>query len=191
MSIIAHPERQPLQPADIVLLETRDRRLPSPFSLFAPPASSMTRPLWTTVTDTFTPDQRSRLMSRVRTQGTKPELALRKALWSAGFRGWRCNARSVVGRPDLAWIGRRIAVFVDGAFWHGHPAYYHGRSGPFWDEKIARNRARDEHVNRELEAAGWTVLRLWDLEVESNLAECVRRVDRLIAGATERRVHGR
>ena len=86
------------------------------------------------------------------------------------------SRRRVLGRPDLAWIGRRVAVFVDGAFWHGHPDYYWGQSGKFWDEKIARNRARDERVNRELIEAGWTVVRLWDFEVERNLPVCVERV---------------
>lgn len=80
------------------------------------------------------------------------------------------------GRPDFAWRSRRIAVFVDGAFWHGHPDYYWGQSGKFWDEKIARNRARDARVNAQLEEMGWTVLRFWDFEVERDLPECVRRV---------------
>ena len=82
-------------------------------------------------------------MSRVRTRNTAPEMTLRRAMWADGLRGWRLHPKGVTGRPDLAWIGRRIAGLVDGAFWHGHPGYYHGRSGKFWDEKISRNRARD------------------------------------------------
>lgn len=119
--------------------------------------------------------ERSRLMARVRTKDTAPEVALRQALWAADFRGWRVHPY-VLGRPDLAWLGRRVAVFVDGAFWHGHPGYYHGQSGPFWDDKIARNRARDERVNRELSEAGWRVVRFWDFEVEGNPAGCVERI---------------
>jgi DNA mismatch endonuclease (patch repair protein) len=128
------------------------------------------------VADGLSPGQRSALMSRVRTKDTAPELALRKALHAAGLRGWRCHPRGVTGRPDLAWIGRRIAVFIDGAFWHGHPDYYWGQSGKFWDEKIARNRSRDERVNQELSDSGWTVLRMWDFEVERDLIACVKRV---------------
>src|SRR4051812_9110513 len=64
--------------------------------------------------DQLTPEKRSTLMSRVRTRGTAPELALRKALWAHGLRGWRLHPRGVPGKPDLAWIGRRVAVFVDG-----------------------------------------------------------------------------
>jgi DNA mismatch endonuclease (patch repair protein) len=112
----------------------------------------------------------------VRTRDTAPEVALRHALWSAGIRGYRCHPTGIPGRPDLAWIGRRVAVFVDGAFWHGHPDHYWGQSGKFWDEKIERNRTRDERVNRELADAGWTVVRLWDFEVEKDLDTCIERV---------------
>src|SRR5205085_1367856 len=99
------------------------------------------------VADRMTREQRRATMARVRNRDTDPEIALRRALWAAGIRGWRCHPRAVPGRPDLAWVGRQVAVFVDGAFWHGHPDHYWGQSGKFWDEKIARKRARDERVN--------------------------------------------
>jgi DNA mismatch endonuclease, patch repair protein len=126
--------------------------------------------------DPWRPEQRRRLMQRVRTKDTAPEVALRQALWAAGIRGWRLHSRSVVGKPDLAWIGRRLAVFVDGAFWHGHPAHYWGQSGPFWDAKIQRNRERDRAVDKELAGTGWTVIRFWDFEVENELERCVEDV---------------
>jgi DNA mismatch endonuclease Vsr len=115
-------------------------------------------------------------MSRVRTRDTAPELTLRRALWMAGLRGWRLHPKTVAGRPDLAWIGKRVAVFVDGAFWHGHPAYYHGQSGRFWDEKITRNRERDIRVNAELSRADWTVIRFWDFDVERHPDACATKV---------------
>src|SRR5690242_8128264 len=114
-------------------------------------------------------------MARVRTKDTDPEVRLRRGLWAAGVRGWRLSVRAP-GRPDLAWPGKRIAVFVDGAFWHGHPDYYWGQSGRFWNDKISRNRSRDERVNAELVDLGWTVLRFWDFEVERDLDGCVERV---------------
>src|SRR4051812_36931263 len=77
--------------------------------------------------DALTTERRSALMARVRTEDTAPELAFRRALWAAGVRGWRCHPKRVTGRPDFAWLGRRVAVFVDGAFWHGHPHYYRGQ----------------------------------------------------------------
>ncbi len=126
--------------------------------------------------DPLNAEQRSRLMSRVRTRDTAPELALRRALWAADIRGWRVDVRDVPGRPDLVFRRRRVAVFVDGAFWHGHPEYYWGQSGPFWDAKITRNRERDARVNDELAAAGWCVVRIWDFEVERDTEAAVARV---------------
>lgn len=115
-------------------------------------------------------------MARVKTRDTAPEVALRQALWAAGLRGWRLHARDVPGRPDLVWRRKRLAVFVDGAFWHGHPDYYWGQSGEFWDAKIQRNRERDARVNGELSNLGWHVLRFWDFEIERDLEHCVGRV---------------
>lgn len=126
--------------------------------------------------DPLTKEQRSRLMSRVRNRDTAPEVALRRALWLVGVRGWRLHPKGLPGRPDLVFRRRRLAVFVDGAFWHGHPDHYKGQSGAFWDEKIARNRARDVRVNEELAAAGWTVIRLWDFEVEKDPLGSAQRV---------------
>lgn len=132
------------------------------------------------MSDPLTPAKRSALMSRVRTRETAPELELRHALWAAGVRGWRLHSRRIPGRPDLAWIGQRIALFVDGAFWHGHPDYYWGQSGAFWDEKIERNRRRDERVTKELVDDGWKVLRLWDFEIEKEISRCVIVVRELL-----------
>jgi DNA mismatch endonuclease (patch repair protein) len=114
-------------------------------------------------------------MARVKTRDTAPELAVRRAVWAAGVRGWRLH-RALPGRPDLVWSAKRVAVFVDGAFWHGHPDYYRGQSGEFWDKKIARNRARDDRVNVELTELGWQVLRFWDFEVERDPAACVETI---------------
>lgn len=122
-------------------------------------------------------------MSRVRQRDTAPELRLRKALWAAGVRGWRVHAKGIPGTPDLAWRSVRLAVFVDGAFWHGHPDYYWGQSGAFWNEKIERNRQRDRRVDRELSEQGWRVLRFWDFEVEKSVEECVARVKRALEEA--------
>jgi DNA mismatch endonuclease, patch repair protein len=125
--------------------------------------------------DKLTPEQRSKLMARVRTRNTTPEVALRKGLHAAGVRGWRLHRR-LPGKPDLAFGRARLCVFVDGAFWHGHPDFYRGQSGPFWDKKIAGNRSRDEQVNRQLDDLGWRVLRLWDFEIAGDLLNCVERV---------------
>jgi len=126
--------------------------------------------------DSLDPAARSRLMSRVRVRDTAPELLLRQALWAAGVRGYRLHVKRLPGKPDVAFIGPKLAVFVDGAFWHGHPDYYHGQSGPFWDAKIKANRERDARVDAQLAELGWEVLRLWDFEVEKDPSGCVSRV---------------
>lgn len=116
-------------------------------------------------------------MAAVKSRNTGPELELRKALYARGLRGWRCNYKRASGRPDIAWPARRVAVFVDGAFWHGHPSRHKpGRSGEYWDRKIEQNVARDSRVSRELGDSGWSVLRIWDFEIRKDLEGVVTRV---------------
>src|SRR4051812_5171238 len=130
---------------------------------------------------------RSRNMAAIRSKDTKPELALRRSLHAVGLRGWRCHERGVPGKPDIAFTRWRLAVFIDGRFWHGHPDYFtFGKSGAYWDKKIARTQERDRLANEALAAAGWTVLRFWDFEVEDDLAGCVQRVLGCLAAAKNR-----
>jgi DNA mismatch endonuclease (patch repair protein) len=108
-------------------------------------------------------------MASIRSKNTKPELLLRRALWRAGLRGWRCDWAAPGGRIDIAFTRKKLAVFVDGSFWHGHPSKWQpGRWSGYWDEKIKRNLARDAVQNESLERAGWDVLRVWDFEVEQD-----------------------
>jgi DNA mismatch endonuclease, patch repair protein len=134
------------------------------------------------MTDFLSKETRSRVMARIRSKDTKPEVALRQALWSVGLRGWRCHPRSVPGKPDVAFTRARVAVFVDGRFWHGHPDYFtFGKSGDYWDAKIARTQERDRLANEALRKTGWCVLRFWDFEVEADLDRCVARVRSAVA----------
>lgn len=111
------------------------------------------------------PALRRRVMASIKKKDTAPELALRRALWAAGLRGWRCHL-PLSGRPDVAFSRWKVAVFCDGVWWHGHPDYLpRGRRGPYWDAKIARNMRRDETVNAELTATGWLVVRAWDRDI--------------------------
>ena len=124
--------------------------------------------------DFLTPETRSRVMSRIRSKDTKPEIALRQALWARGVRGWRCNRKTLPGKPDVSFGPAKVAVFVDGRFWHGHPDYFtFGKSGDYWDEKIARTQERDKEANERLAQLGWLVLRFWDFEVENDVERCV------------------
>jgi DNA mismatch endonuclease (patch repair protein) len=129
------------------------------------------------VADNLTPEQRTRTMSRIKRRDTRPELLLRRALWARGARGYRIDDRRLPGRPDLAWTSRRVAVFVDGKFWHGHPsAYKPGKHGTYWDEKINRNVERDRAADQALASMGWTVLRFWDFEIRRELEAATARV---------------
>jgi DNA mismatch endonuclease (patch repair protein) len=115
-------------------------------------------------------------MSRVRNRDTDLERALRSALHRRGMR-FRKHVSALPGRPDLVLSRTRLAVFVDGDFWHGYrfPAWEHKLS-EFWRQKISLNRRRDVKNFRALRRAGWTVLRLWQHEIERDLAACVARV---------------
>lgn len=133
------------------------------------------------MTDTRTVAQRRRIMAAVKRRDTAPEIALRKALYAKGIRGWRCDYKKAPGRPDLAWPRRKVAVFVDGAFWHGHPSRHKpGRSGEYWDKKIEANIARDQLVDRALTEQGWSVMRVWDFEVKKNIEEVVANIAELL-----------
>jgi len=114
--------------------------------------------------DTVSTETRSRMMAAVKGKDTKPEILVRRTLHRLGFR-FRLQARDLPGRPDIVLPRHRLAVFVNGCFWHGHdcPAFRlpSTRTG-FWAEKIGRNRDRDARSAASLEAAGWRVLVVWE-----------------------------
>lgn len=121
-------------------------------------------------------------MARVRRSGTAPELALRSTLRRVGL---RCRLTpgglSLPGTPDLVFPRLRLAVFVDGCFWHGCPV--HGTmpktNTSFWLAKISRNRERDRQVDGSLKRLGWTVLRVWEHELRGDRHRLLRRIQRL------------
>lgn len=116
--------------------------------------------------DPLTPEERSRHMARVRGTNTKPEMALRRSLRAAGATGYRIDLRSLPGRPDVAFTRWKVAVFVDGAFWHGRADRWHpDRANDYWRTKISTNMSRDREVETVLQGLGWSVVRVWDDEV--------------------------
>jgi len=131
------------------------------------------------------PLTRSENMSRIRGANTGPEVALRRALWSLGWR-YRLKA-PLPGRPDIAFPRQRVAVFVDGCFWHGCPRHYTAPSNnhSFWAAKLAENQARDGRVAAQLKAGGWRIIRLWEHEIEADAVKAARRVERhlFVAGS--------
>ncbi len=133
--------------------------------------------------DVFTKSQRSAVMARIRSQGNRDtELALIKIFRAHGFTGWR-RRQSVFGKPDFVFRLRKVAVFVDGCFWHGCPRHCRMPAGNrrFWQEKLARNQARDRLVTRTLRQRGWRVLRIWEHELaRKNTARLLRRLTRFL-----------
>lgn len=127
---------------------------------------------------------RSEIMARVRSRNTRPELILRSSLWSRGFR-YRLNARIFDVRPDFVFPRQRVAVFVDGCFWHGCPAHYTRPVSrrDYWAGKLQQNVLRDVRQTQELEAAGWRTVRIWEHEVSSDLNAAVARVASAVAAA--------
>ena len=120
-------------------------------------------------------------MRRIRSKDTKPEIALRKALWKRGIR-YRKNVRALPGTPDIVLARRKIAIFVDGDFWHarGHrenPGEEVASNQSFWRKKLTRNVERDREVNDTLTEMGWLVLRFWASDVEKNLAGVLGEID--------------
>ncbi|WP_307037878.1 very short patch repair endonuclease [Arthrobacter sp. B3I4] len=122
------------------------------------------------VTDFMSAKQRSAHMAKIRSKDTKPELLLRKALHTAGYR-YRIHDRRLPGKPDLVFAGRRKVVFVNGCFWHGHRCSVGDRlpksNTEFWAEKRRRNQSRDEKALQQLEALGWESLVVWECEVNA------------------------
>lgn len=119
-------------------------------------------------------------MARVRSKNTQPELLLRRALWRIGCR-YRLYQK-LPGKPDIVFSGLRIAVFVDGCFWHRCPKHYKEpvRNAGFWRAKIERNVCRDRIADEQLRAAGWMVLRFWEHEILSDIEAVVRKVEEVL-----------
>lgn len=127
--------------------------------------------------DTPKPRETNRAMSSVRRKDTGPELLLRDALEAEGVRNWAPHAKDLPGEPDLAFMAEKVAVFVDGAFWHGHPDYpWKSKNQPVTNRKIERTKERDRKHDAELAALGWRVVRLWDFDIEGNPRAAARRV---------------
>lgn len=135
--------------------------------------------------------QRSYNMSRIRSKDTKPELLLRKALWAKGIR-YRTHTKELPGRPDIVIRKYRLAVFVDGEFWHGHQwektKWRIKSNRSFWVAKIERNIERDKENNEALIALGYTVFRFWGEDVRKNLHQCINQIQLYLETAGEGRV---
>ena len=125
--------------------------------------------------DIFTPEKRSWVMSRIRGSNTKIDLIIKQMLADTGYKF--VMYPKMYGNPDFAHKRKRIAIFCDGDFWHG---YMYGKkkrlAKKFWRDKIENNMRRDRRYTRNLRRDGWSVLRLWEHDIEKNPEKCMRKI---------------
>jgi len=135
------------------------------------------------IVDRLTPDQRRKTMSAIRSKDTSIEVALRKELWSRGLR-YRKNCKNLPGKPDIAFIGKKVAVFCDSEFWHGYEWDKRKDSiqtnREYWIPKIERNIKRDREVEAELVGLGYTVLRFWGRHIEKDTSGCADAIEEVL-----------
>lgn len=127
-------------------------------------------------------------MARVRSRNTRPEMAIRSALWSRGMR-YRLGVKLHKIKPDLVFLRKKVAVFVDGCFWHGCPEHYTKPQSRerYWAEKLLQNVMRDCRQTAELEATGWRVVRIWEHEAWTDLDGAVDRIANVVENGASRR----
>ena len=134
--------------------------------------------------DVLSPEQRRKNMQNIPQKGTKPEMLLRHALWTKGIR-YRKNYDKLPGKPDIVLTRPKIAIFVDGDFWHarGHqdnPGEQVATNKEFWKKKLTRNVERDKEVDDELTEAGWLVLRFWESDIKKDLTGCIKQIEQYL-----------
>ena len=131
-------------------------------------------------------ERTSAIMSRIRAKHTGPELALRKSLRASGLTGYRLHYTRVPGRPDVAFVKDRVAVFVHGCFWHGcphHPQQRVKSHAAWWKKKIGTNQARDRRKAAALRRAGWRVITIWECRLKKSPGAQLRKVQRAFSAS--------
>ncbi len=135
--------------------------------------------------DNLTAEQRSFTMSRIRSKDTTPELTIRRLVHARGLR-FRLHKKGLPGRPDLVFSRAKVAVFVDGDFWHGWQfSRWRHKLGSYWRKKIERNRDRDRRTSEKLRREGWLVIRIWEHDVKEDAKSCVDRIEEAVRNRAE------
>ncbi len=127
-------------------------------------------------------------MARIGGKDTKPELMLRRALWGIGLR-YRVHYKTRAGRIDIAFPGRKVAIFVDGCFWHKCSIHFvePASRNEFWSDKIQENVKRDRRQNAYLAELGWTVMRFWEHEIYNDLDSIKHKINATLLNAPKPR----
>lgn len=126
----------------------------------------------------------SKIMSANKGKDTKPEITLRKALWSASLRGYRLHSKGLAGRPDISYAQKKLAVFVNGCFWHRCPhcnPHEPKSNKEFWQRKFQANLKRDSRKIRLLISANWKTITIWECQIKNDIKSCVRQVKKLMS----------
>lgn len=124
--------------------------------------------------DKLDKDKRSKIMAKIRSKNTKPEIILRQALYKKGIR-YRINYKKIPGTPDIVLTKYQTAIFINGCFWHGHEnckiAHIPKTNTAYWENKINKNKERDKNTTMQLLAMGWQVIVIWECEIKKNNLE--------------------
>jgi DNA mismatch endonuclease (patch repair protein) len=135
------------------------------------------------MSDNLSPADRRKTMQAVKGKGTRLEKRLFAVLARMGLRGWKQNVKEIIGKPDVIFINQRVAIFIDGCFWHGCPACRRklpATNREYWERKISRNVALAKAHNRQLRRDGWTVVRIWEHEM-ANITKVKARISRALS----------
>jgi len=129
------------------------------------------------MSDVLTPEQRRLNMERIHGKNTSPELKIRRLLCKGGIRGYRIHY-DLPGKPDIVFVKKKIAIFIDGCFWHKCPVCFiePETRKEFWLDKIDRNVTRDRKIEEELLSHGWTVLRFWEHDVRKKPEIVIKKI---------------
>lgn len=132
--------------------------------------------------DVFSKKIRSQIMSKIRSTNTKVERDFRKRVWAEGLR-YRLYYSKLPGRPDMAFVSKKVVVFIDGCFWHKCPKCFKrpASNTDYWDKKIEYNISKDKRVSDELKKLGWKVLRFWEHDIKNHPDKCMRNIKQRIS----------
>ena len=127
--------------------------------------------------DNLTPNQRRLNMQNIRSKGTLPERIIMSALKAEGIY-FSSHAKNIVGCPDIIFRRKKIVVFIDSDFWHGHSSRFilPKTNTDYWQQKIKNNKQRARFVNKKLKEQGWKILHIWEYDIKHNPTRCVRKI---------------
>jgi len=136
--------------------------------------------------DIWSKEKRSEVMRKITSKNTKPEITLRKRLYERGYR-YRLHVKALPGKPDIVFHKYRLAIFVHGCFWHFHEHCREGRipstNTKFWNDKLLKNIDRDKKHNQDLLDMGWSVITIWECEIDKSLGDVLNKLELIFSAS--------